>query len=679
MKRIVICLLTVLLANVSDAQDAPEKTGSQSHKDSILPVTSPVIVAVPTETFIFEYTKPNLLFNPVNSSQEMLRLVPGLVTGQHSGRGKVEQMFLRGIDLDHGTDLNITVDNMPVNMVSHTHGQGYADLRFVIPETVKLVKHGKGFYYADQGNFGTAGFARLETHERIEHSFLKTELAQFNGQRVMGLLSLANKSERAAYVASEFVLSDGPFDSPQNFSRINLMGKYTEYFNKFDKLSVSTSFFTSNWDASGLIPTRAVESGTIGRFGFIDDAQGGQTQRTNLAISYDKRVNDKSLVRNTLYLSQYDFELYSNDTYFLNDSSRGDQLGQREKRRTIGVISAYDRWFNGKVSGVFTFGKGFRNDQISESELIHTRSRQTTFDTLQRGRINETNLYAYLDMKLFYGKWLINPGVRGDWFMFKYNDQLSQNYETQAVSSGIISPKMNIIYLLSTNLRFYFKTGMGFHSNDSRAIIARNGEDVLPLTYGGDLGLRWQISPDLKMDIAYWYMEMEREYVYDHSSALLNQIGRSRRTGVDLHFSYSPLSWLSIYSNGNYVFSRDLDARAGSDFIPLAPDLSIAGGLSVDLKNGFYGSIKLRHIGDRPANIDNSLIARGYTVTDFGCGYRWQNINLSVTVQNLLDTEWEETQFAWESKLQNEAQATEDIHFTPGTPFFIRAAIRIDF
>ncbi|MEZ5024477.1 MAG: TonB-dependent receptor plug domain-containing protein [Chitinophagales bacterium] len=275
------------------------------------------------------FSEIDVQVTPVNSSQEILTKVPGLVIGQHAGGGKAEQIFLRGFDIDHGTDIAISMDGMPVNMVSHAHGQGYADLHFIIPEVIDKIKFGKGSYYADKGNFSTAGYVDFKTKDHLEQSIIKVEGGQFHTFRLLGMLNLLDRRNHSVYVASEYITTDGPFESPQNFSRINVMTKYTGRLENKDKISFLFSYFTSDWDASGQIPQRAVDAGTIGRFGAIDDNEGGKTGRINTVLSYDKHINDKSYVKNKLTFSNYDFELYSNFTFFLEDSINGDEIKQR--------------------------------------------------------------------------------------------------------------------------------------------------------------------------------------------------------------------------------------------------------------------------------------------------------------------------------------------------------------
>jgi TonB-dependent Receptor Plug Domain/CarboxypepD_reg-like domain len=618
--------------------------------------------------------------NPVNSSQEILRKVPGLFIGQHAGGGKAEQIFLRGFDIDHGTDINISVDGMPVNMVSHAHGQGYADLHFLIPETVGKVDFGKGSYYADKGNLNTAGYVGFSTKDKLENSSVSLEAGQFNTLRTVGLFKLLDgANNQNAYLATEYLSSDGAFDSPQNFNRLNVMGKYSILLQNQDKITVSASHFTSQWDASGQVPTRAVEAGLISRFGSIDNTEGGNTQRSNLNFQFTKRIDNNSFLKNTAFYSQYGFELYSNFTFFLNDSINGDQIRQKEKRQIYGFQSEYNRTMAlGKTDFDLQIGAGLRTDFVKDIELSHTANRKNTLEQLKLGDVNETNFYSYINTEFAFGKLSINPALRMDFFKFQYQDQLANTYQNQAVSKAILSPKLSFAYNSSKNLQYYLKLGKGFHSNDTRVVVAQNGENVLPAAYSSDLGLVWKPLPRLFINTALWYLFLEQEFVYVGDEGVVEPSGKTRRMGVDLSVRYQLANGLFFNSDANYTLARSLENTEGSNFIPLAPDLTATGGLSFQ-KNGFAGGYKFRYMKNRPANEDNSIVAKGYFVNDANINYQWKNFNIGFVAENIFNTAWNETQFATETRLKNEQNSVEEIHFTPGVPFFLKGIVSIRF
>ncbi|MVO09180.1 TonB-dependent receptor [Flavobacterium sp. TP390] len=638
------------------------------------------IVISPKINALHIITDIDIQTNPVNSSQDVLRKVPGLFIGQHAGGGKAEQIFLRGFDIDHGTDINITVDGLPVNMASHAHGQGYADLHFVIPETIERIDFGKGPYYQNKGNFTTAGYVDFMTKERLDQSFIKLESGQFDTYRLLGMFNLINSNKHNAYIASEFLSSDGPFESPQNFNRTNLFGKYSGYLTSKDRLGVTISHFDSKWDASGQVPQRAVDSGLISRFGSIDDTEGGNTSRNNVLVNYDKTIDENTTIRNKVYMSQYDFELYSNFTFFLEDPINGDQIKQKENRIIYGFNSDYEKSFlKEKFKGSWQAGISLRNDQSKSVELSHTLNRTEVLEQIQLGNINETNLGAYLGITIDVNKWTFNPSVRIDYFNFQYNDALLTTYKTQEETKAIVSPKFNILYNPSEQLQLYLKTGKGFHSNDTRVVVTEQDKKTLPAAYGFDLGYIWKPTPKMVVNMAYWYLYLAQEFVYVGDAGIVEPSGKTRRQGIDLSYRYQPTNWLFWNLDANYTYARSIDEPKGEDYIPLAPDFTLVSGLNFIFKSGLYGSINARHLADRPANEDNSIVAKGYTVTDFNAGYKWEKISLGIQIQNLFDVEWNETQFATESRLQSESQPVEEIHFTPGTPFFIKAMIQYNF
>lgn len=619
----------------------------------------------------------DLKTNPVNSSQEILRKVPGLIIGQHAGGGKAEQIFLRGFDIDHGTDISISVDGMPVNMVSHAHGQGYSDLHFLIPETINKIDFGKGTYYANKGDFNTAGYVDFKTSDYLKQSTVSVSLGQFNNLRTLGMFNLLETTKRQnAYIAMEYIETDGPFESPQNFNRINLFGKYVLYTPANDKLSISASHFTSRWDASGQIPQRSVDDGSITRFGAIDDTEGGQTERSNLNIEFQSYLNDETSFKTSAFYSYYNFELFSNFTFFLEDPINGDQIRQKEDREIFGAQSTfkYDTSI-GKTEVTISTGISLRHDRTKDSELSKTKNRNEILSYVQLGDINQTNFGGFLNSEFDFGDFKIAPALRLDYFKFNYIDKLQTNYTTLSETKLRASPKLNFFLDVQQNLQIYLKSGIGFHSNDTRVVVSNGAEDILPKAYGLDLGGVWKPSPKLILNSALWYLFLDQEFVYVGDAGIVEPSGKTRRYGLDFGLRYQILDWLYVNSDLTLTKARSVDDPEGQNYIPLAPDFTWAGGLSFTEFKGFSGSFNFRYIDDRPANEDNSIVAQGYFVSDFNANYTFNNWSLGIAIENVFDVAWNETQFATESRLRNEASSVEEIHFTPGTPFFARATV----
>ncbi|WP_299102890.1 TonB-dependent receptor [uncultured Winogradskyella sp.] len=641
------------------------------------------VVLVSKANVLSQFANVEIKTNPIKSAQEILRKIPGLIIGQHAGGGKAEQIFLRGFDIDHGTDIAISTDGIPVNLPSHAHGQGYADLHFVIPEIIDNIDFGKGPYYADKGNFNTAGYIELNTKKSIEDNLIKIEAGDFNTLRSVNLFKISESKHSSAFIASELVLTDGVFDSPQNFNRLNILGRYN--FNNYEdeELTLSFSHFQSRWDASGQIPTRAVEQGIIGRFGAIDDTEGGNTSRSNIWVNHTKQLDEHQRIKSKAFISKYDFELYSNFTFFLEDPINGDQIKQKENRTIIGAESVYNRTFHIEDHDIqlsFDAGVGFRYDDVNDVELSRTKNRKETLERIAFGDIDELNGYTFLSGNFKSKKWTLNPGLRLDYFKFNYVNFLTDNYETLGESDVIVSPKFNTIFAASKDLQLFAKLGYGFHSNDARVVTANTGEETLPHAFGADLGAIFKPADRLVLNTSLWYLLSEQEFVYVGDAGVVEPSGESKRYGIDFGFRYQVTDWLFLNSDINYTIARSTEELDGQDYIPLAPDFTSTGALTVNNLNGFSGSLSYRFVDDRPANEDNSIVADGYFVTDFNINYNLtKSLVIGVAVENLFDVEWNETQFATETRLFNETESVEEITYTPGTPFFLRGKISFTF
>jgi outer membrane receptor protein involved in Fe transport len=619
----------------------------------------------------------------ITNSQEILRIVPGLFIGQHAGGGKAEQIFLRGFDLDHGTDIRITADDMPVNMVSHAHGQGYADLHFVIPELVEGADFKKGPYHAEKGNFTTAGWVNFRTKNALEHSFVKLDGGQFDSYRAVAGLDLLGQRGKAnnqsAYIASEYSFSNSYFDNPQNFNRFNIQGKYHGHLGTNTTLTTSFSTFYSKWNHSGQIPDRAIESGLTGFFGSIDPTEGGQTSRSNANIQLVTLASNGNVVKNQFFYSNYNFELYSNFTFFREDAINGDQIRQKEKRNLFGYNGSLTRTdFVKNIAFNTTVGLQYRQDFTNGTELSHTKNRIETLENKQLGNVNEINAALYADEVIqFSDKLTLNAGLRLDYFRSQYEDLLASPITKQQAIQAIVSPKFNLYYTMSHNVQLYLNTGKGFHSNDARVVVPQGGKQILPAAYGSDLGIIFKPFPKLLVNAAAWYLWLKQEFVYVGDEGVVEPSGRSKRQGVDVSLRYQLAPMLYADVDVSAAKPRSVEASEGQNYLPLAPVFSSTGGLSLQTKKGLNGSLRYRYMATRPANEDNSVIAKGYFVNDLQLNYSKKRYNIGLSVQNLFNNRWKETQFATESRLQSETTPVNEIHFTPGTPFFARLSLTV--
>jgi hypothetical protein len=626
----------------------------------------------------------DVMLRPVNNAQDVLRIVPGLFIAQHAGGGKAEQIFVRGYDIDHGTDINVTVDGMPVNMVSHAHGQGYADLHFLIPETVEKVNFDKGPYFTNKGNLATAGYAEFHTKEFLKENFLKFEGGQFNTQRLVGMLKILNTenedSRQQFFIGSEYFKSDGYFESPQNFHRFNMIGKYNAWFGNQSQLTITASTFDSKWNASGQVPDRAVERGMISRFGSIDDSEGGNTSRTNINIRFAKQWTNNWKTADQLYYSRSHFNLFSNFTFFLDDAINGDEINQRESRNIYGINkTASKSWLLGNRNTTTEFGGGFRCDDVMGIELSRAVKRQF-LDYVQNGNIKETNTHLYWNQSIdFANKVNINGGLRFDYFSFAYRNILAGETGFRHQQRGILSPKLNFVYTPSSTVTVFLNNGIGFHSNDTRVILDNSAKDILPRVFGTDLGLILKPVKNLILRTALWHFYSEQEFVYVGDAGMVEPGGKTRRAGVDISARYQFTSWLFGDLDMNYTKARGIGAAKDEDYIPLAPSFTSTGGISAKMKNGFSGSLRYRFMDHRPANEFNSVKAEGYFINEISLAYAWKKFEVTFSAENIFNREWREAQFDTESRLQFEPGSVSEIHYTPGTPRFLKAGIHLKF
>ncbi|MDE1191391.1 MAG: TonB-dependent receptor [Arachidicoccus sp.] len=614
----------------------------------------------------------------VSNSQEVLRIVPGLFIGQHQGGGKAEQIFLRGFDNDHGTDINLSVDGMPINMVSHAHGQGYADSHFIIPETIESTNYEKGMYNTSKGDLAVTGFAAFHTTNALDKNVIKVEGGQFDTYRALGMFSLLPKSiqdKHSWYIASEYRYSNAYFDHPQHFKRFNFFTKYTGQISGNSQLTLSASTMHSSWLASGQIPEIAVEQGLIGFYGAIDPNEGGNTNRTNGNAQLITHFQNGGILQNQLYFSHYTFDLNSNFTFFLTDSINGDELRQREHRNLVGYNGSYAQENSfGNVKVKSTLGWNTRLDYVRNISLSHTVNRYTIIDPIKSGNINEQQADIYLNEEFtFSPKWTLDVGVRYDYLHYLYDNQLATDTTLPGIGkytahNAVVSPKFKLSYLVGKDVQLYLFAGKGFHSNDARVVVVEGGKETLPAAYGSDLGIVAKPVKNLLLNAAVWYSYLQKEYVYGGDGGSVEFSGRTRRIGIDFSGRSQPFSFLYLDMDINYAHGRSMDDPKHNNYIPLAPIWSSTGGVTFIIKNGFNGSVRYRYMGDRPANDDYSLTAEGYFITDFVLNYTTKKFEIGMTINNLFNTKWKETQFDTYFRLKGQ-QPVDGIAFTPGTKF----------
>lgn len=613
----------------------------------------------------------DLRSRPIASSQDFLQYVPGLITAQHAGGGKAEQIFLRGFDIDHGTDLAITFNGVPVNMVSHAHGQGYADLHFIIPELISSNQNiiRKGVYHLADGNFSTAGSVHFQSNSAAQN-FIQQEVGSWNTNRTV-LIQSFQSNQVSGKIAFENLYSDGPFESKQGLNRRNMYAE-VRLSSAVTEYQLWASHFSSKWNHSGQIPQRAVDQGIISRFGAIDDTEGGNTSRSIIGLQTTSYF-DQAKLTSSVYLSKYDFELLSNFTFFLENPERGDQIIQKEARNTYGGQLDYQYHLNNKVQ--LLAGISSRNDQIDGNLLAYSVQKQSR-DTTQVGDIQEMNQATYAGLQFQTGPWSIYGGLRYEHFYHQYNS-LKNGEEGQYYRNiGGFYPKLDLRYQLKQT-DFRLAIGNGFHSNDTRTVLLNTANAVLPRATGMDIGFSSRKIKHVLIDAAFWALHLEDEFVYVGDGGNIENSGESLRYGVDAGIRYIPNSKFQFDADLNYAIGTLLEEEVGTNAIPLVPRFTSSAGILFEHK-GFSSSIRFRAIDDRPANEDNSIQALGYQIFDTKLSYTWKRFTSYISIENILNTEWNAAQFATESRLQNEPLPVEELHFTPGNPRNFRLGLKVE-
>lgn len=702
-----LLLVLCFLAGAAQAQERLHPPqGTTPRVVEALPSTPPQLpeirvterrpVSAATEHKIRE---KDFALRPHSTTWEILNNLPGLLAGQHAGGGKAMQYFLRGFDNDHGTDLAIFVDGVPVNMVSHAHGQGYADLNFLIPETVEYVDFYKGPYFSLWGDFANSGVVNLVTKADTAANSLQALGGFFNTMRYTNILS-PRIGPIQTLMANEVYFSDGPFKHPDHFLKYNFFGKLTLSPTPESRLSLWTSLYTGDWDASGQIPLRAVRSGFLDRFGAIDPTEGGRSDRQTLNLIYTATPSLEESWYGQLYLSRYRLRLFSNFTFFRGDPVRGDGIEQLDSRVLFGGRLRYSRVWRtlGGLPVQSTLGVETRNDDADVG--LFRQARRRRFTTTTKTNIWESSFSGYMQHEFFLREWIrLITGLRGDVFLFDVDDRLPTEaadgirYQGNALD-GVASPKASLVISPFLNpaspwhaTDFFLNFGMGFHSNDARDAIQPSGTPLARST-GGELGMRTNLWQRLDLAAALWILDLSSELVFVGDEGTTEASGPTRRWGVDFETRYQVLPWLFADLDLTYADPR---FRVTGKAIPLAPTLLLQGGVTAYLTDRFSAALRLRYLDDRPANEDRTLTARGYTLLDFIVNYRWRNLEASLQLLNFTNRDWRETQFATDSCLQREVGADPrcpsegdgdgipDINFVPGYPINLRGGLTLFF
>jgi len=603
---------------------------------------------------------------------EVLEATPGLVVSQHSGEGKANQFYLRGFNLDHGTDLATFVDGMPVNQRSHAHGQGWTDLNFLMPELVGRLDYGKGPYSSHQGDFASAGSASIGYLDTLPENILSLTAGQ-HGYGRASLAASAPAGQGKLLYALEAVHNDGPFTQGDDYRKLNGVLRYSQG-PASNGWNLTAMAYRARWNATDQIPQRAVDSGTLGRFDAVDPSDGGAAERLSLSGAW-RHTTAEGASKLSAYLIRNRLDLFSNFTYYLNDPVNGDQFAQPDRRVTSG-FKATHTWHAPEgpwLDSDWTIGASTQNDNVFNG-LYHTAKRQVLSVTRQ-DHIVETSASLYLENAT---RWTpvfrTVAGLRADRYRFDVRSSLAANSGT--TSAGIGSPSLNLIFGPWAQTEFYVNMGSGFHSNDARGTVMTvdpaTGNALAPVpglvrSRGLELGLRTEIVPKMQTSLSLYRLDFDSELTYVGDEGTTEAGRPSRRYGIEFSNYYKPLKWLSIDLDAAYAHARarDHDPLAG-DYIEGAVEGVGQLALTVDRLGPWSGALRLRYFGPRPLIEDNSVRSHSSTTLNGRIGYR---INPKTRIEiegfNLANRRASAIDYDYASRLPGESAASEDVHFHP--------------
>jgi hypothetical protein len=653
---------------------------------------------------------------PVLRPAAVLENVPGLIVTQHSGEGKANQYFLRAFNLDHGTDLAIEVDDMPVNMPSHAHGQGYADLNFLIPELVDDLHYKKGPYYADEGDFATAGTARIGLTDQPPAS-VALGLGEDGYQRAL-LIGTAEVAGGTLLGAGELYHNDGPFDVPDDYRRLNGVLRY-HYGTEHRYFTLTAMAYSGNWNSTDQVPERAIAADIIGRFGSLNPTDGGKTARASLSLSAGSRT-DTGEAQLSAYVIRYRLDLWSTFTYYLKDPIYGDQMLQHDDRLVYGAKGSKS-WLADLGGSRMTNVIGFqtRVDDIRDVGIFPTFERQV-LGTTQNAGVLEASAAIYAENTVRWREWLQTVlGMREDLFDFEVRDKMLNadgscdlRSDPLGCDSGnrrasMLSPKLGLALGPWAKTTYFVNLGDGYHSNDARG-VTRSGQnpDVLPVTpltraTGGEVGLSSQFFPRWDTSLDVFELKLKSELVFDGDAGVTAPSGATTRTGVEWGNTYHLNEWLSAQMNAAFTRARfdhdstpdDLACSEAAAIYPCSQPIAIVGrhvpnsptnvidaGLRATRDSGWFGALRARHFGESPLVEDDSARSPAYTTVDAQLGFQSPHQWLAaLDVFNVANVRWNDIEYYYVSRLRNEAAPAADYVVHPGVPRTIRARFQLWF
>lgn len=617
---------------------------------------------------------------PLARVGELVEVVPGMIATQHSGPGKANQYFLRGFNLDHGSDFSTFFDGMPVNFRTHAHAQGYMDLNFIIPEVIERIDFKKGPYFANTGDFSLAGTSSMKTYDSLERGFVEVTAGSGDEIRLVAADSVNTELGSLLY-ALEHQQTNGMFVLDQDVRKYNGLLKYTGEIAGIPSQFTLTAY-DSEWISTNQVPQRAVTSGQIDRFGFIDPDLGGQSHRYSLSGRFELGEWDL-----TAYASAYYMSLINNPTYSLNDPINGDEFEQEDERVLFGgslVRQSRFEIMGLKAAGLF--GAEVRVDDVQELNLFNTRSR-LRYGSVREDSARELSLSTYAESEFALSENLrLTIGLRADYIRFDVEALRAENSGTE--SDALLQPKFGLAYRLSDSLELYANYGHGFHSNDVRAAVNRidpvtgedtEAQDILVEGRGGEIGFRYDNLKGFNISLTAFELATDSELVFVGDAGTTEPSDPTRRSGVELNAFYSISERLVIDLSAARARGHFRGLPDGANSITDAHENVAAAGLTYVGTQGVTASLRVRYFGDAALTEDESVMKENSTLINAGVSYSAGAWEMGIDVLNLLDAEDDDIAYFFESRLPGEVEAMEDIHFHPSNPRVIRAMLRYSF
>jgi outer membrane receptor protein involved in Fe transport len=623
---------------------------------------------------------------PLLRPGSLLEYVPGLVVTQHSGVGKANQYFLRGFNLDHGTDFATWVAGMPVNLRTHAHGQGYTDLNFIIPELVSRVDYYKGPYFASIGDFASAGAAFIGYADGLKERLALGTLGDYGYARA--LLTGSDMLGPGTFTYGlEYLNSDGPWDFPNDYRKLNAVLRYFMPFGD-GRLGITAMAYDGRWNSTDQIPLRAVDNGLIGRFGTLDDSSGGESSRTSVSLDYIAPLAGGQL-QTTAYWFKYDLNLFSNFTYFLADPVNGDQFEQADDRNVYGWTGSWkreDTWRGVTLRSALGFE--LRQDRIQPVGL-HATLRRERLSTTREDRVVEGSAGLWAENATQWNEWFRSVvGLRYDRYRFDVTSTTPENSGVK--SDGITSPKLSLIFGPWQETEFFINGGYGFHSNDARGVTLAvdpvTGDAAGPATplvrsKGAELGLRSEAVRGVQSSLALWYLTLDSELAFVGDAGTTEAGRPSRRYGVEWNTRWRPFPWMFVDLDAAWTHARFSEPAPEGDYIPGAPEAVVSAGVAVERFGPWSGALFLRYISAYPLNESNSVRADASTIVDGQVGYNFTpRLRLRLDVFNIFNADTSDITYYYTSRLPNEPdEGVDDVHFHPSEPRSFRVTLTYRF